>query len=212
MNTVRDIVLETNYTIPIGTGEVWPVYESSVGMALVDSTDFVCLNQQPFWEGWDIICPENVTYECASAGEYVHLKAEGLEGYFGKPVWICESGWPTKGERCCEGRAHARDGLRAGPSSANATIFLNELVLSGRAANRPTYVHTMFDDDWKRIWSPCLTCESFLSAFVISFVLGEGLSTGVHDPMCNSCELDYHFGIYTSDRKPKEGIELPPAP
>lgn len=156
---VKSIIAKMEKSIPVTTGDVWPVYESSIGMKLVEATDFLCMNMQPFWEGWDIVCPKNVPYTCASAGEYVHLKAEGLEEYFGKPVWICESGWPTEGERCCEGRDNARDGLLAGPSGMNATIFINELVMIGRAANRPTYVHAMFDESWKRIWSPCLTCE-----------------------------------------------------
>lgn len=192
---VKTIVSKSKYDIPVTTADVWPVYESAVGQALVDATDFLCMNMQPFWEGWDIVCPTDVEYVCSSAGEYVHLKAQGLEDYFKKPVWICESGWPTKGERCCQGRPNARDGLLPGPSEANATIFINELVHGGREAMRPTYVHAIFDEDWKRIWAPCGTCV--------------GLSTLLEDPSCHTCELDYHFGIFTYDRKLKRGVTLP---
>ena len=153
------------------------------------------MNMQPFWEGWDIVCPTGIDYECLSAGRYVHAKANGLSQYFNKPVWICESGWPTQGERCCEGRPNARDGLLAGPSEANATIFIQEIVEEGRWTNRPTYIHAMFDEDWKRIWAPCGTCE--------------GLSTQVTDPSCNTCEVDYHFGIFDFNRQPKPGVGLP---
>lgn len=198
VNEVKGIVLETDYDIPVTVAEIWPVYESVVGQPLVDAIDFVCLNIQPFWEGWEVICPTGIDRECVSAGKYIHLKAEGLEEYFEKPVWICESGWPTDGERCCEGRANARDGLLAGPSQGNATIYLEEMVEEGREANRPTYVHAMFDEDWKRIWAPCGTCE--------------GLSTLLEDPFCDSCELDYHWGIYDFDRLPKPEVTLPLPP
>ena len=190
----KRIVTASQHDIPVSTAEVWPVLESSVGPDLVAELDFICMNMQPFWEGWDIVCPPSSS-GCLSAGKYVHAKAEGLEDYLKKPVWICESGWPTEGERCCQGRDNARDGLLAGPSEANLTIFLEELVNGGKQVNRPTYIHAIFDEDWKRIWSPCGTCE--------------GLSTGVNDPSCNSCELDYHFGIYESDRTPKKGVTLP---
>lgn len=79
----------------------------------------------------------------------------------------------------------------------NSTTFIGELVEFGRAANRPTYVHAMFDEDWKRIWAPCGTCE--------------GLSTLLEDPFCETCEVDYHFGMYTFDRTVKSGLQLPEA-
>lgn len=198
INDAKRIVAETEFNIPVTTAEVWPVYESVVGPSLIEATDFICMNMQPFWEGWDIICPTNIDYVCATAGDYVHRKAVGLQGYFQKPVWICETGWPTEGERCCEGRANARTGLLAGPAVANATSFLNELVMIGRDAQRPTYVHAAFDEDWKRIWAPCGTCE--------------GLSTLLEDPNCSTCEVDYHFGILNFDRTPKAGLQLPPVP
>jgi len=198
VDEVKAIVSQTQYDIPVTVADVWPVYESIAGPPLVNSIDFVCLNIQPYWEGWDVICPTGIDYECASAGNYVHLKADGLETYFGKPVWICESGWPTEGERCCENRANARNGLLAGPSEANSTVFLHEIVAAGRAINRPTYIHAIFDEDWKRIWAPCGTCE--------------GLSTLLEDPFCDSCELDYHWGVYGFDRFPKEGVTLPAPP
>eukprot|EP00210_Caulerpa_lentillifera_P005626 g5379.t1 len=197
INIAKTIVADSMHVIPVTTSEVWPVYESIVGPQLVRASDFICMNQQPYWEGWDIICPTNIDYICASAGNYVHLKAKGLEDYFGKPVWICESGWPTEGERCCEGRPNARGGLLAGPHISNTTVFLNELVYRGRDENRPTFVHAVFDEDWKRIWAPCGTCE--------------GLSTQFEDPTCSTCEVDYHFGLFNFDRTPK-GIQLPEAP
>jgi len=198
VSEVKAIVSGTQYDVPVTVADVWPVYESAVGPTLADAIDFVCLNIQPYWEGWDIVCPTGIDYECASAGNYVHLKADGLESYFGKPVWICESGWPTEGERCCEGRANARDGLLAGPSETNATIYISEIVAAAREVNRPTYIHAIFDEDWKRIWAPCGTCE--------------GLSTLLEDPFCDSCELDYHWGVYGFDRFPKDGVTLPDPP
>lgn len=75
---------------------------------------------------------------------------------------------------------------------------MNDLVRTSRERNRPTFLFEMFDGDWKRIWSPCGTCE--------------GLSTGVDNPNCSTCELDYHFGFYTYDRIQKEGIIFPEPP
>lgn len=44
-------------------------------------------------------------------GKYVSLKADGLQNYFSSAIenrtmelWICESGWPTEGEKCCSGK------------------------------------------------------------------------------------------------------------
>lgn len=113
LNRGKEIIKKSPYpTIPVSVSEVWPVYESDAGIELIKELDFICMNMQPFWEGFDITCPVNVEYDCADAGEYVNLKADGLESFFGKPVWACESGWPTEGERCCFGRRFAIDGLR----------------------------------------------------------------------------------------------------
>lgn len=196
---VRTVLRANNLKHPVTTAEVWPTLESEVGEAIVNASDFICMNMQPFWEGWDIECPPSTPYPCVGAGEYVNEKAAGLEEYFGKDLWLCESGWPTMGERCCiDGREFGRAGLLAGPSQSNATIFMEDLVEKARETDRPLFYHTMFDSDWKRIWAPCGDCT--------------GLETLLEDPDCNTCELDYHWGIHFSNRtrKPDFDVISPP--
>ena len=108
----RAALRESGFGHPVTTAEVWPTYESSIGSVIVNASDIICMNMQPYWEGWDIECPQNTPYTCIGAGEYIHAKAAGLEQLFGKEVWACESGWPTTGERCClDERNNARSGL-----------------------------------------------------------------------------------------------------
>ncbi|CAD7699139.1 unnamed protein product [Ostreobium quekettii] len=195
----RKALRESGFQHPVSTAEVWPIFESPIGPTIANASDFICLQMQPYWEGWDVVCPENTPFECLGAGEYVHAKAAGLERLFGKQVWACESGWPTEGERCCQGsRDNARDGLLAGPSVENATIFMSDFVRAARQEGRPFFYHTVFDGEWKRIWAPCMECK--------------GLDTQLTNPMCNTCEVDYHWGFYDFTRNPKPGFTLVPAP
>lgn len=191
----RETLRSNGFLHPVTTAEVWPIYESDVGPSIAEASDFICMNMQPYWEGWDVICPPDVPYTCLQAGEYVHAKSDGLAKLFGKEVWICESGWPTQGERCCTGdRDNARAGLLAGPSVENATLFANELVGIARQNGRPYFYHSIFDEDWKRIWAPCRECK--------------GLETSLTDPNCNTCEVDYHWGVFGFDRTRKAGFTI----
>lgn len=153
---VKDIVAESKYKIPVAPTEVWPVYESKHGPAIVAASDFLCMNMEPYYEGRPAIC---TTSKCTSAAKGVHKKAEALEARYGKPVWICESGWPTAGERCCTEREWAIPGLHAVPNITNGERYVQELVLGGRAVQRPTFVHSFADADWRRIWAPCEDCK-----------------------------------------------------
>lgn len=94
-------------------------------------------------------------------GEYIHLKADGLEEYFKKPVMICEAGWPTDGEACCSGsRDHAQSGFNAIPSIENAVAFVENLASHAHSRQVKYYVHTSFDEEWKRIYDPCDESET----------------------------------------------------
>lgn len=195
----REMIRSAGFKHPVTTAEVWPIYESEVGQMLANVSDFICLNMQPYWEGWDVFCQPGDSFDvCSPAGTYVNLKSNGLSQHFGKNVWICETGWPTDGERCCSGeRDNAQANFKSGPSVENATRFIANLVEESVAQNRPYFIHTIIDDDWKRIWDPCDECKG---KQVVKF----------DDNQCDLCEVDYHWGMYTSERQIKPGYILPP--
>lgn len=184
--------IRSNSQAPVGTAEVWPVIESNVGKQLVACQDKVYYNQQPFWEGFFVDCPRNTEYACADAPVYTFLKLEGLEKFYGKEFVLAETGWPTKGEPCCDGqRPNAIGGFNARPTPANAAYFAQVVVAEARQRNRPYYFHTFEDGDWKRVFSPCRECT------------GLGDFNGQSCQARGGCEVDYNFGLFTSNRQPK---------
>eukprot|EP00210_Caulerpa_lentillifera_P009227 g8796.t1 len=195
-NRTKAVLKEGNYTHLTSVAEVWPYLESTVGFKLVAALDFVCMNMQPYWEGFYAKCPSYHPY-CMNAGKYIHAKAEGLEYFFGKKVVLCEAGWPTKGESCCSGaRDNALEGFHAHPNPANATYFLNDFVTVAKQRQRKYYVHTSFDEEWKKVWDPCDECK------------GQQVSK-FSENECNGCVVDYHWGFYTYGRERKVDYKLP---
>lgn len=65
--------------------------------------DFICLNLNPFYEGFEVECLLRSRGQCTTASEYAVNKAGGLSDYFGMDVWVCETSWPTDGNSCCTG-------------------------------------------------------------------------------------------------------------
>lgn len=116
MAKAREIVTKKKTKIPVTTAEVWPVFafNETVGTALADASDFICMQIQPFWEGFSARCKDdkNAEADCVDAGYHVEQKAQEIETLYGKKVVICETGWPTFGEKCCEGREFAKDGFK----------------------------------------------------------------------------------------------------
>jgi len=109
-NEAKEVLKEGNYTHTTSVAEVWPYLETEKGFKLVQALDFVCMNMQPYWEGFYAKCPSDLE-GCIDAGKYIHEKAVGLEELFGKKVVLCEAGWPTDGESCCSG---SRDNAQSG--------------------------------------------------------------------------------------------------
>lgn len=193
---VKEFLTENEYPHEVSVAEVWPVWETEEGFELAEELDFICMNMQPYWEGFYAVCPSNET-DCTPAGEYIHLKAQGLEDYFEKKVVLCEAGWPTKGEPCCSGnRDNALSGFHAIPSLENAAAFVSNFVEHARQRQVKYYVHGSFDEEWKKVWDPCDECK------------GRQVSKFSEDE-CSGCEVDYNWGFYTYDREFKEGYELP---
>ncbi|GMH43218.1 hypothetical protein BSKO_11140 [Bryopsis sp. KO-2023] len=180
----RSILEGVNVQVPVTTALIWPVLED-IGLQIAQVTDFICMHVQPFWEG----------RTAQSSGQYAVDKAAEIEELVGKPVWICETGWPTGGEKCCENRPYAFDGFQAEPTLENAEVFLNDLVRAAKAANRPYFYHEAIDGDWKRMWSPCGECVGLAKDVPIGCAIKE------------ECEVDYHWGLFTS-----KGVSKVPVP
>eukprot|EP00210_Caulerpa_lentillifera_P005602 g5359.t1 len=192
----KKVLKDGGYKHKTSVAEVWPYLESDVGQKLVKTLDFVCMNMQPYWEGFYTQCPSDFP-ECLDAGKYIHAKAQGLEDYFNKTVVLCEAGWPTKGESCCSGsRDNALEGFNAHPNPENSTYFLNDFVTMAKERKRMYYIHTIFDEEWKRIWDPCDECK------------GQQVSKFSEDE-CNGCVVDYNWGLYDYERKRKTAYKLP---
>ena len=125
------------------------------------------------------------------------MKAEGLQDYFGKQVVLCEAGWPTLGEPCCSGsRDNALTGFHAIPSLENAAAFVHNFVGVAQQREAKYYLHTMFDEEWKKVWDPCDECK------------GQQVSKFSEDE-CNGCVVDYHWGFMNFEREVKPEYVMP---
>ncbi|GMH43219.1 hypothetical protein BSKO_11141 [Bryopsis sp. KO-2023] len=204
MKSAKTFLTKRKINIPVTTAEVWPLFQfnTTVGQALVDHSDFICMQIQPYWEGFSVRCADDPDAEddCVDAGTHVELKAQEIEDLYNKEVVICETGWPTFGETCCEGREFSKDGFKAVPSEKGATEFLEDLVAATSKSGRPYYYHEAIDADWKRIWAPCTECTGLTPDF--------GCSPSRPNP---GCEVDYHFGLFTNEKVLKN-ITIPTAP
>lgn len=201
MRRAKKQLKRLDVNLPVTTAEVWPLFEfnNTVGAALAKESDFICMQIQPFWEGFSVRCEDDPDAEedCVDAGTHVENKAKEIEALYNKEVIICETGWPTVGERCCEGRDFSKDGFKAIPSEEGATKFIEDLVAATAKSGRPYYYHEAIDADWKRVWAPCTECEGLTPDFGCS-----------PTRELTGCEVDYHFGLFTSDRVMKN-ITLP---
>ena len=112
---------------------------------------------------------------------------------------LCESGWPTQGEACCSGIDDpVIPGFHAVPSVDNAVYFMHNFVYRAKKRNVKYYLHAGIDDDWKQTWDPCDECK------------GTGVSK-FGGEACDSCVVDYYWGIYDYDRTYKSHFVLPEA-
>jgi len=72
---VKTWMVDNGYNHPCSVAEVWPVWETEEGKELAAALDFVCMNMQPYWEGFYAVCPDNEP-DCVPAGR---LTPECLE-------------------------------------------------------------------------------------------------------------------------------------
>lgn len=193
---VKRILKKNGWDHSVSTAEGWGVWESEHGAALAEVIDFICLEMNPYYEGFSVECPFEERSSCVGAASYANAKAEGLSQYYTKDVWVCETGWPTAGDSCCAGIPDETNEYQAIASPATASNYLYEFV--DDVNGRPYYISSAFDRDWRRIWSPCPFCAE------------ENLSlSSFEDGICNLCEHDYQLGIFDQDRERKTNYKIP---
>eukprot|EP00210_Caulerpa_lentillifera_P005601 g5358.t1 len=194
---VRAILRRRGYKHPVTTAETWNVWESTNGYPLSQSIDFICLNLNPYYEGFEVECLLSSKGKCTTASKYVTSKAEGLADYYGLDVWVCETSWPTEGNSCCTGLLpYQQEGNKAKASASRATIYLRDFT--DRIGRTPYYISSAFDKDWRRVWNPCRSCAEknlALSSF--------------RNGVCDLCEEEYQVGLFDFERERKDSYELP---
>lgn len=77
---VKKFLVDNGYNHLASVAEVWPALETEEGFRLVKELDFVCMNMQPYWEGFYAVCPGNVT-DCVPAGN-----AKPQKEWFGRSI------------------------------------------------------------------------------------------------------------------------------
>ena len=76
---VKEILKAEGHPHKVSVAEVWPTIESEIGPEFVSHLDFVCMNMQPYWEGFYAECPANMT-DCVPAGKPIeNLTDQGDE-------------------------------------------------------------------------------------------------------------------------------------
>ena len=69
---VKTWMIANGYSHPVTVAEVWQAWESPDGFKLVKEVDFLCMNMQPYWEGFYAECPDNEP-DCTTAGTDLRL-------------------------------------------------------------------------------------------------------------------------------------------
>lgn len=196
IDRVKQIMKKNGWNHPVSTAEGWNVWESEHGATLAEAIDFICLEMNPYYEGFPVDCPMEAGSNCVGAANYANAKAEGLAQYYTKDVWVCETGWPTAGDTCCSGIPDEINDNQAIASPASASNYLFEFV--NDVNGRPYYISSAFDRDWRRIWGPCPFCAE------------ENLSlSSFENGICNLCEHDYQLGIFDQYRERKTNYQIP---
>lgn len=119
ISQARKVLTNIGVTIPVTTAEIWPLLAEGAGSIIAQASDFICMQIQPFWEGRPVDCGGKGN--CIDAAQYVIGKAAEIEALLGKKVVICETGWPTAGEKCCGTRPYSLQGFQV--CSHICTIF-----------------------------------------------------------------------------------------
>lgn len=153
---VRRRLVEVGVTkIPIGTADIFNVWMSTpVGgkdkiafdveandMApVVEVSDYLGLNAHAYWAGIDP-SKRNSGSQVLDGQREVQLKWK-------KPVYVMETGFPTKGEPRTTNDGTASPGLK------ELSLFAYDIEVEARKRKVPVFYFEPYNGDWKRRWEP----------------------------------------------------------
>jgi exo-beta-1,3-glucanase (GH17 family)/cellulose synthase/poly-beta-1,6-N-acetylglucosamine synthase-like glycosyltransferase len=113
---------------PVSTAEPWHVWVTHPQLA--EHVDFIGVHLLPYWEGIPV----------EAAIDYMDSRIDLLARTFpGKPIVICEVGWPSEGR--------TREGAVA--SLSNEALFLRRFLARARDEGYVYYIMEAFDQPWK---------------------------------------------------------------
>jgi exo-beta-1,3-glucanase (GH17 family) len=107
---------------------------------IIAAVDWVGLNSHAYWHGLDPTTRKS--------GAHVIDGALRVAEKTGKPTYVTETGYPSRGE------SHTGAGGTANTSESRLSLFLYDVEMAAREAKQPVYLFEPFDGDWKRRWSP----------------------------------------------------------
>jgi glucan endo-1,3-beta-D-glucosidase len=113
----------------VGHVDTWNSYTNSSNAAVVAASDFLGLDEYPYYENTNVNSVNNASNLFFAAYDRVAAIAGG------KPIWITETGWPTSGPT---------ENL-AVPSVANAETYWKSVACALIAKNIPTWWYILND-------------------------------------------------------------------
>ncbi|KEQ84895.1 glycoside hydrolase [Aureobasidium pullulans EXF-150] len=114
---------------PVGHVDTWNVYTNTSNAAVIAASDFLGLDEYPYYENTN----ENSVSNAATLFFNAYNAVEGSAQ--GKPIWITESGWPTTGPT---------ENL-AVPSTENAETYWKAVACELINRNIPTWWYILQD-------------------------------------------------------------------
>ncbi|OAG35025.1 hypothetical protein AYO21_10812 [Fonsecaea monophora] len=92
ISQVRDTIKDTSLgSAPVGHVDTWNVYVNATNNPVIDSCDFLGLDEYPYFQTTDANSIDNGGFLFFQAYDKVAAVAQG------KPIWITETGYPVSG-------------------------------------------------------------------------------------------------------------------
>jgi exo-beta-1,3-glucanase (GH17 family) len=117
--------------VPITYADVWEFWQRHSELA--KEVDVVTVHILPYWED-EPVAVHDAAHHVREVGKKMQ------QHFFGKPVWIGETGWPAAGRQ--------RDG--AVPGKVEQSAFIRDLLLLRKSIPQDFNVIEAFDQPWKR--------------------------------------------------------------
>lgn len=176
MKLVRKMLQTAGSDAKIGTAEIYNVwkgretadiegdqfsFDGDLDMTpIVEQSDWIGLNTHSYYGG--------VSGSSGDAGAYVRNEWADIQGEFGKPVAITETGFPTRGE------IRTTDFGTTKPGEKELELFASQVEEKSRENGFAVYFFE-FADGWFRVFSwhitPLFTISNLTSFFTFHFFL-----------------------------------------